>query len=110
MTKTRKPRQLAGTLCPNPVLDSGERLDTVLGDGFAVITTRRPHEHQRALLENRGAVVHLAGPGSEMERWLRRRHAAAAAIRPDRTVMCAGRNLTALCEVVPQSIHLGPAS
>jgi 3-(3-hydroxy-phenyl)propionate hydroxylase len=98
--KTRKPTQLAGTLCPNPVLAGGERLDSVLGDGFAIITTRRPNEYQRALLENRGAVVHIATRGSQLERWLRRGHAAAAIIRPDRTVMSAGRNLTALCEAV----------
>jgi 3-(3-hydroxy-phenyl)propionate hydroxylase len=99
--KTRKPRQLAGTLCPNPVLAGGERLDSVLGDGFSIITTRRPNEYQRSLLEMRGVVVHIAEPASKLERWLRRGHAAAAIIRPDRTVMCAGRNLTALCEAVP---------
>ena len=96
------PRQLAGTLCPNSVLAGGERLDTVLGRGFAVITTGRPHEHQRALLETRGAVVLVVDRGSELERWLRRGHAAAAIIRPDRTVMRTSRNLTALCQAVPQ--------
>ena len=35
-------RQLAGTLCPNPVLADGRRLDSILGDGFALITARRP--------------------------------------------------------------------
>jgi hypothetical protein len=42
--------------------------------------------------------------GSELARWLRRGHATAAIIRPDRTVMCAGRNLSALCEVVPRFV------
>jgi 3-(3-hydroxy-phenyl)propionate hydroxylase len=101
--KTRKPRQLAGTLCPNPVLADGERLDKVLGGSFAIVSTRRPTEYERALLENRGAVVHIAKRGSQLERWLRRGHAAAAVIRPDRTVMCAGRNLTALCDAVPHT-------
>ena len=110
VVKARRPRQLAGTLCPNPVLDDGERLDAVLGDGFALVTTRRPHAHQQAQLEHRGAALHVAAPGDELERWLRRGRATAAVIRPDRTVMCAGRNLTALCEVVPQSIHFGPTS
>lgn len=96
------PRQLAGTLCPNSVLAGGERLDTVLGNGFAVITIRRPHEHQRALLETRGAVVLVVDRASELARWLRRGHAAAAIIRPDRTVMRVSRNLTALCQAVPQ--------
>ena len=78
------PRQLAGTLCPNSVLPGGERLDTVLGNGFAVITIRRPHEHQRALLETRGAVVLVVDRAIELARWLRRGHAAAAIIRPGR--------------------------
>jgi 3-(3-hydroxy-phenyl)propionate hydroxylase len=37
--KRRRLRQLAGTLCPNPMLPEGIRLDTVLGAGFGVITT-----------------------------------------------------------------------
>ena len=38
-------RQLAGTLCPNPVLADGRRLDSVLGDGFALITAVPPRRH-----------------------------------------------------------------
>ena len=97
----RRPRQLPGTLCPNPVLDSGERLDTVFGNGFAVVTTECPLAFQCALLEEHGAVLHIAERGSELERWLRRGHATAAIIRPDRTVMCAGQNLWKLCVAVP---------
>jgi 3-(3-hydroxy-phenyl)propionate hydroxylase len=100
VTKTRRPRQLAGTLCPNSVVADGKRLDTVLGDGFALVTTARPSASQCARLEKRGIVVHIAERGSELERWLRRGHATAAVIRPDRTVMCAGRNLGALCATV----------
>jgi len=98
VTKTRRPGQLAGTLCPNPVLAHGKRLDTVLGDGFTMVTTVRPLAFQCALLEEHGATIHVAGPGSELARWLRRGRATAAIIRPDRTVMCAGRNLQAICE------------
>ena len=98
--RRRGPRQLAGTLCPNPVLAGGERLDTVLGNAFALVTTRRPHAFQRATLEKHGAVVHITEPGSELGRWLRRGGATTAIIRPDRTVMCAGRDLSALCEAV----------
>jgi 3-(3-hydroxy-phenyl)propionate hydroxylase len=39
VVKRRRPRQLAGSLCPNPILPEGVRLDTALGIGFAVITT-----------------------------------------------------------------------
>jgi 3-(3-hydroxy-phenyl)propionate hydroxylase len=99
--KSRKPRQLAGTLCPNPVLADGERLDGVFGNGFALVTTTRPLAFQCALLEEHGAVVHIVQPGSELARWLRRGNATAAIIRPDRTVMCAGRNLWRLCAAMP---------
>jgi 3-(3-hydroxy-phenyl)propionate hydroxylase len=101
VTKGRGPRQLAGTLCPNPVLDGGERLDTVLGNRFALVTTTRPYPFQRALLEGHGAVIYVAEPGSELARWLHRGRATAAIIRPDRTVMCAGRNLWKLLAAMP---------
>ena len=97
VTKARRPRELAGTLFPNPVVAGGKRFDTVLGNGFAVVTTVRPYAFQCAMLEEHGAVVHIAEPGSELARWLRRGRATAAIIRPDRTVMCAGRNLWKLC-------------
>jgi 3-(3-hydroxy-phenyl)propionate hydroxylase len=99
--KGRQPRQLAGTMCPNPVVADGKRLDTVLGNGFAMVTTTRPLAFQCALIEEHGATIHVAEPGSELARWLRRGRATAAVIRPDRTVMCAGRNLNAICEAVP---------
>jgi 3-(3-hydroxy-phenyl)propionate hydroxylase len=99
--KGRAPRQLAGTLCPNPILADGKRLDTVFGNGFALVTTTRPLAFECALLEEHGAVVHIAAPGSELARWLRRGNATAAIIRPDRTVMCAGRNLWKLCAAMP---------
>jgi 3-(3-hydroxy-phenyl)propionate hydroxylase len=107
----RGPRQLAGTLCPNPVLAVGQRLDAVLGNGFALITTARPYAFQRALLEEHGAVLHIAEPGSELARWLQRGRATAAIIRPDRTVMCAGRNTSKVYAAMPvfsRAIHAGP--
>jgi 3-(3-hydroxy-phenyl)propionate hydroxylase len=102
--KGRGRRQLAGTLCPNPVLENGERLDVAVGNRFALVTTVRPHAFQCGLLEEHGAVVHIAEPGSELARWLRGGGATAAIIRPDRTVMCAGRNLRKLCEAMPRFV------
>jgi 3-(3-hydroxy-phenyl)propionate hydroxylase len=102
VNRGRVPWRLAGTLCPNPVVADGKRLDAVLGNGFALVTTARPDAFQRALLEVRGTVIHVAERGGELERWLRRARATAAIVRPDRTVMRAGRNLNALCESVPQ--------
>jgi 3-(3-hydroxy-phenyl)propionate hydroxylase len=96
------PRQLAGTLCPNPIVVNGQRLDATLGSGFGLITTSRPLAFQRAMLEERGAVVHVAEPGSELERWLRRGRATAAIIRPDRTVMLAERDPSKLCSAMPE--------
>jgi 3-(3-hydroxy-phenyl)propionate hydroxylase len=101
VVKSRAPRQLAGTLCPNPVVAEGDRLDAVLGTGFALVTITEPEASQRAVLTERHAVVHVAEPDAELAHWLRRGHATAAVVRPDRTVMCAGRNLDELCEKVP---------
>ncbi|MHA7663501.1 bifunctional 3-(3-hydroxy-phenyl)propionate/3-hydroxycinnamic acid hydroxylase MhpA [Mycolicibacterium sp. HS_4_1] len=99
--KHRAPRHLAGTLCPNPVVADGQRLDTLLGNSFALVTTTRPLAFQRAALDEHGIVVHVAEPGGELERWLRRGHATAAIVRPDRTVMCAGHDVWKLCAAIP---------
>ncbi|WP_135459547.1 bifunctional 3-(3-hydroxy-phenyl)propionate/3-hydroxycinnamic acid hydroxylase [Mycobacterium sp. DL99] len=101
--KSRAPRQLAGSLCPNPLVADGIRLDSDLSDGFAVITRTAPSAAGRALADERGAVIHVAAPGSELANWLRRGRADAAIIRPDRTVMRAGRDLDALFDSLPKS-------
>ena len=98
VSKSRRGRRLVGTLCPNPELREGQRLDALLGTNFALITTQRPDATDDALLRQRGVVVLVAERGSELELWLRRGRATAAIVRPDRTVMCAGRDVAALCE------------
>jgi 3-(3-hydroxy-phenyl)propionate hydroxylase len=100
--RSRYPCDLAGTLCPNPVQADGHRLDAVLADGFALVTTTKPLPVQQDLLERHGAIVHIAQPGSELARWLDRGRATAAIIRPDRTVMCASRKLTELTSAMPR--------
>jgi 3-(3-hydroxy-phenyl)propionate hydroxylase len=107
VVKTHAPRQLAGTLCPNPLLADGQRLDDVLGDCFAFITTTPPDPAQHALLEHCGAKVHVVQPRGELAEWLRRGHARAAIVRPDRTVMRAGRNMQAVCESMPTFTSAG---
>jgi 3-(3-hydroxy-phenyl)propionate hydroxylase len=99
----RSPRQrkLAGKLCPNPVLADGRRLDEHLGTGFALISAVPVNAEQRARLQQRGATLHIAVAGTDLADWLRRGHAAAAVIRPDRTVMRAGRQVNELCDTVP---------
>lgn len=99
--RSRGPRALAGTLCPNAVIANGERLDSELGTGFAVITAVAPTAEQRELIEQRHAVVHHAGPGTELAGWLDSGRARAAIVRPDFTVLRAGRDLSALCEALP---------
>jgi 3-(3-hydroxy-phenyl)propionate hydroxylase len=95
--RSLRPRQLAGTLCPNPFLPSGQRLDDEIGTGFAFITSSPLAATDEALLRRRGVVVVVAPGGSELKKWLRRGRATAAIVRPDRTVMRAGRDMTALC-------------
>ncbi len=94
---SRRPRQLAGTLCPNPQLPDGQRLDDVLGTGFALITTRRPGVADEAAMRQRDIVVLVIQPGDALAQWLRGGRATTALVRPDRTVMRAGRDVSALC-------------
>ncbi|CAM4401597.1 3-(3-hydroxy-phenyl)propionate/3-hydroxycinnamic acid hydroxylase [Mycobacterium basiliense] len=93
----RPARQIAGTLCPNPVLPGGQRLDEVAGTGFAVIVTAPLTANEKATLRRRGVVPVIARPGSVLAQWLRAGQATAAIVRPDRTVMRTGRNQSALC-------------
>lgn len=96
--------RLAGRLCPNPLLDRGSRLDDVLGIGFGVVSTERPGIDQRELITRSGAGFHHAEPGSELAAWLRSGRATTAVVRPDRTVLVAGRDMDALCRALPTFI------
>lgn len=94
-------RDLAGRLCPNVVTDSGQRLDTIVGEGFSVVTRVIPTARERDLIESRHAVVHYAAPGTPAADWLARGATRAAIVRPDFTVMATGRDLSALCASLP---------
>ncbi|MGW0041304.1 bifunctional 3-(3-hydroxy-phenyl)propionate/3-hydroxycinnamic acid hydroxylase MhpA [Rhodococcus sp. NPDC003348] len=95
-------RGLAGTLCPNPVLGTdGRRLDDAAPDRFVVVTSIEPTDGQRYEIERRGAVVLRAPAGSDLAHWLARGHVTAAVVRPDRTVMRAGRSLSSLYTTLP---------
>lgn len=100
---SRAPRHLAGMLCPNPVVADGRRLDDELGIGFSVITSTPPRPVDRAVIAQRGATLHVAAPGTELARWLHLGRADAVIVRPDRTVMAAGRSLALLCDALPTS-------
>jgi 3-(3-hydroxy-phenyl)propionate hydroxylase len=99
VVKSLRPRQLTGTLCPNPDLD-GRRFDAIVGGQFAVVTTETPTPSQLHTIEQRGGVIITASAGSDLDRWLRRGHATVAIVRPDRTVMHSGRDLDA-CSALP---------
>src|SRR5262249_6481503 len=70
--KSRRPRRLVGTLCPNPLLPSGQRPDDVIGAGFALVTTHRPGAADYASLRRRRVVVLVAEPGDALAAWLHR--------------------------------------
>ncbi|GAA4536277.1 bifunctional 3-(3-hydroxy-phenyl)propionate/3-hydroxycinnamic acid hydroxylase [Mycobacterium paraffinicum] len=95
--RSLRPHRLAGTLCPNPALRDGQRLDDVLGGGFALISTARPAAADEAALRQRQVTVQVAEAGSPLGAWLERGRATAALVRPDRTVAHAERDLAALC-------------
>ncbi|AWK70363.1 3-(3-hydroxyphenyl)propionate hydroxylase [Rhodococcus oxybenzonivorans] len=93
---------LAGNLCPNPILDGdGRRLDDSTPARFLLVTTIEPSAGQRYEIERRGAVVVPAPPNSDLGRWLADGYATAAIVRPDRTVMQAGRSLAAIYTGIP---------
>ena len=100
--KSFRRRGLAGRLCPNPVLAEGKRLDTVVGPKFAVVTSERLPGPQRDEVTRRGAVVVQAPPGTELAHWLRTGRSTTAIVRPDRTVLRAGRNVADICNAVPE--------
>jgi 3-(3-hydroxy-phenyl)propionate hydroxylase len=109
VVKSRTPGQLAGTLCPNPVLHDGDRFDQVVGNRFALVTSAPLSDVQRNQLSRRGAVVVPVAPASELGRWLKQGRATAAIVRPDAAVMQAGRSIQALCDAVP-SFSAGEAA
>ncbi len=94
-------RGLAGGLCPNALTPDGRRLDALAGTGFVVVTAVPPTAAQSEAIRQRRAVVHHAEPGTPLAGWLAGGRAAGAIVRPDFTVMLAGRDLAALCESLP---------
>ncbi|MBV8177234.1 MAG: 3-(3-hydroxyphenyl)propionate hydroxylase, partial [Mycobacterium sp.] len=101
VVKSRTPGQLAGSLCPNPVLSDGLHFDQLVGNRFALVTTSSLTATQQRQLESRGALVVSVASDSLLGRWLKQGRATAAIVRPDGAVMQAGRNVQALCDAVP---------
>jgi 3-(3-hydroxy-phenyl)propionate hydroxylase len=101
--KDRRVRQLAGRLCPNAVTGTGARLDSLVGQGFSVVTAVLPTAAQREMLEGRNVDLYYAGPGTPLAEWLRHGKARAVIVRPDFTVLGAGDDLSTLCASLPSS-------
>lgn len=88
---------LPGTLCPNVLLDSGARLDDVIGHRFALVAREQPPGPAAQKLTDLDITVVTADEAADLDRWLGR--AEVALVRPDRTVLAAGRLTTVLRHV-----------
>ena len=92
---------LNGRLCPNALLADGTRYDDVTRGGFVLVTGVPLSPQQRAVLAGRGTEVLEVQPGSPLFQWLADGRAAAALVRPDFTVMRAGRDVAEVCAAAP---------
>ena len=102
LPRRRWRRDAVGRMFPNTLLSTGSRFDIEAGAGFAVLSSTPLTTAQRDTVRRRGATVLIAQPGGEPAAWLRHHHATAVVIRPDHTVMCAGADLDALCDGLPE--------
>jgi 3-(3-hydroxy-phenyl)propionate hydroxylase len=66
-----------------------------------MVTSVALSPHERAVLAARGTEVLQVDGGSPLGRWLAGGRATAALVRPDFTVMRAGRDVARLCEAAP---------
>ncbi len=57
VVRPRLRRTLAGTQCPNAVLDGSRRFDDVAAGRFAIVTSTDPSAAQRAAINGHGAVL-----------------------------------------------------
>jgi 3-(3-hydroxy-phenyl)propionate hydroxylase len=99
--RPRLRRTLAGRLAPNALVDRGRRFDETVGHRFAMISAEPLTAAQLTLLARQGACAVDAPIGSPLHRWLTENRVSAALVRPDRTIMAAGRDLDALCRATP---------
>ena len=92
--KPRLGRTLAGSLCPGALLAAPD-------SQFRLVTSGHPTSAHYAWAGRHGITVHTTAPGTPLSRWLRSGHAHAALIRPDGTVMCAGRDIDTVITALP---------
>ena len=94
---------LNGRLCPNALLADGTRYDDATRGGFVLVTGVPLSPQLRDVLAGRGTEVLEVQPGSPLYQWLADGKATAALVRPDFTVLRAGRDIAELCEAAPKS-------
>ena len=95
LVASRRGDRLAGRLCPNTV--NGHRaVDDLIGPAWALVTAAAPSPSDRHELEARGCVVLEVAGRPELAAWLRTGRATAALVRPDRTVVASGHDVSAL--------------
>ncbi|TCM50638.1 bifunctional 3-(3-hydroxy-phenyl)propionate/3-hydroxycinnamic acid hydroxylase [Kribbella sp. VKM Ac-2568] len=100
--RRRLRKSLNGRLCPNAPLTNGIRYDDVTRGGFVFVSRVQLSPEQRAVLACRGTEVLEVAPDSALDKWLAHGKAAAALVRPDFTVLRAGRDVASLCEATPR--------
>ncbi|MCJ0895001.1 bifunctional 3-(3-hydroxy-phenyl)propionate/3-hydroxycinnamic acid hydroxylase [Rhodococcus sp. ARC_M5] len=98
-------RTLAGKLCPNSPLDNGMRVDRLAPGKFMFVSSTPLASGHRREIERRGAVVVEVAASSDLGVWLRSRHAVAAIVRPDRTVMTSGTSVPSMHTQVPTTAY-----
>ena len=89
---------LNGRLCPNALLADGTRYDDATRGGFVLVTGVPLSPQLRDVLAGGGTEVLEVQPGSPLYQWLADGKATAALVRPDFTVLRAGRDIAELCE------------
>lgn len=95
LVASRRGDRLAGRLCPNTV--NGHRaVDDLIGPAWAIVTAAAPSPSDRRELEARGCVVLETVTRPELAAWLRTGRATAALVRPDRTAVASGHDVSAL--------------
>ena len=91
---------LVGSLAPNALLSTGERLDSV-ADGYVLVTRRAPSPSFEAELTRRRIMTVTAVEDEPLGAWLRRAGAVAAVVRPDFTVAIAGNDPAGMVAHLP---------
>ncbi|MDX2356512.1 bifunctional 3-(3-hydroxy-phenyl)propionate/3-hydroxycinnamic acid hydroxylase [Dietzia sp. PP-33] len=93
---------LAGHLAPNAVVAAdGRRLDDYTA-GFRIIAVDTPTPEQDFEIRRRGGATVVVALDNPLGQWLHAHHARAAVVRPDATVMAAGRSIAEVYTLLPR--------